>query len=360
MTFETATSVISSGERPTRARGFRHAAAHRLEPLSDHPPIVGSGETADNRGMAATPTYDALPAARRLEIERRLYQHIFEKPYAERSIPDEPTERQREYLISCIRDAIIREGAIGAVPAHEQDAARELTAREMSEGQAPREIVTRASRMEQLGEFMRQVCESTPHRLEDYLVEVETLIGLNADGSQAWVKEWAVPEQIVVPEGADPNDILRGAPVDEAERQALREAAGGGEVLPVRQARAHGLECGVLSARIKGIPRRRIAERYLKKLGYRHAGARGGTGYIAFEKVRDDGVRLGCEFDFGTWRQTVVALFGYTGGGMRFRTPLRYWREPKDVPIVTTKLFERTMENVAYVVGELERFLDQA
>jgi len=56
----------------------------------------------------------------------------------------------------------------------------------------------------------------------------------------------------------------------------------------------------VLVSRETGIPRKRIAEKFLKPPGYRHQGQRGGRGFVAFQKDRPEGAILTCNFDFGT------------------------------------------------------------
>ncbi len=311
--------------------------------------------------MSSTPLYDVLSAERRLEIERRLYERAFGTPFTDRSIPAEPSERQREYLISCIRDAIYREGASGSIPPHEHDLARELTARAAAHGSAPAQIITRRAHVEEIQHRMRRLCESDalPHRLERHLIEVETLLGAAPDGGPATFKQWVAPEQILPPDGTDLSDLLGDSECDPDDAQALREKASSeGPIAAI--AHLGGVECRVLFARMTGIPRSRMVEKCLKPLGYARNGARGGTGFIVFEKTRDDGAKLGCQFDFGTWRQTVMAVFGYSASDFSVRLPVQYWREAKEVPIVTKKLFERTMENVAFVVGELESYLTEA
>jgi hypothetical protein len=243
--------------------------------------------------MSNTPTYDRLTAERRLEIEHRLYEKLFEKPFTDRKIPDEPTDRQREYLISCIQDAIRRKNVM---PSSTLDVTRELTAQQ-GDGTT---IVDPKMRSEQAVEFLAKLC--TSKRL--------------------------------------PYDLT-------AEVKAAKEQLASGKLIT----NAYGRE--------KKIQHTLIGSKYMLPLGYTHSKVRSSTGYLAFEKERTDGTRLICDFDFGTWRSTVLVSFIFIKGNLRVVImPLRYDQTADAVPILTKDLLDKTMANVAFVVTELEGFLN--
>jgi hypothetical protein len=295
--------------------------------------------------VSSAPSYEALTVEQRLEVERQLYRRIFDKPYTERSIPPDASPRQKEYLISCIRSAIQTHNDGTVIPPHQVDATRELTARNLSAGvETPREFSAEAQ------QHMYRLCTEgrLPHRLEDYFVEAEVNVG-----QDPWQKHQVLADQVLVPDGVH----IEGLLIDPEGQRALLEPFKSIPA-PGYPARVQGVNCRViLMARETGIPRRQIAEKCLKRLGYRRRGERGSQGYVAFEKERPDGGRLSCDFDFGTWRASVIALFAYSNSGVKVRFPLQYWRESEPVGIITRKQFTRTMENVAYVLEELEAFL---
>jgi hypothetical protein len=268
--------------------------------------------------------YDALPIGRRLEIEREIYQRIFGQPYTERSIPEDPSPKQQEYLISCIRNAIYTRNDGGVIKPLQVDVIREMAALGKAEpATAPSSIAAK------MKEHMRELCAQgkLPHRLEDYFVEAEVNITRNPDGSPLWQKREVFRDQVLALDATPPGSV---------------------------PARVDGIECRVMLARATGIPRRQIAEKHLKPLGYKHRGDQGSRGYVAFEKTRPDGSTLACHFDFGTWRASVLAIFRYLGPLGRASFGLQYWREQRSIEIATRAVFERTMENVAFVVKELE------
>jgi hypothetical protein len=77
---------------------------------------------------------------------------------------------------------------------------------------------------------------------------------------------------------------------------------------------------------------------------------------LAFTKTVGGGTYF-CNFDFGSWRRTVVAIFVCSELGCRVTTAVRYSRSGKDIAILDAELFEQTMANVAFAVGEIETVL---
>ena len=229
-----------------------------------------------------TPRYDALDVDQRLATERLLFERLTLAPYTERSIPDDASEKKREYLVSCIRDASHRVHD-GAVPQHQLNAVREFSAR----------ACVRQKR-----------------------VVLATLEDLKAQAQQAM------------------DDAIQRLPhdLDRLEQQA-------------RQAIAERPE--------EKIRRRKIVERNLTPLGYAYFKARTSSGYLAFSKASTEGASYSCDFDFGSWRRTVVVIFVYSDLGCRVVLPLRYTESGRETAILGRELFEKTVENVAFVIGEI-------
>jgi hypothetical protein len=105
------------------------------------------------------------------------------------------------------------------------------------------------------------------------------------------------------------------------------------------------------------VPRRKIAERILTPLGYEYVKARTSPGCLAFARTSTGGASFTCDFDFGSWRRSVVAIFSYHDLGCGIALPLRYSESGRATAIRGRQLFERTMENVAFVVREIEAVL---
>jgi len=206
--------------------------------------------------------YDALPTARRLEIEREIYQRIFGQPYTERVIPEDASSKQKEYLISCIRNAIYTRNDGSVIKPLQVDVIREMAALGKAEpATAPPNISGK------MKEHMQELCAQgkLPHRLEDYFVKAEVNITRNPDGTPRWDKREVFSDQVLPLDATPPGSV---------------------------PARVNGTECRVMLARATGIPRRQIAEKHLKPLGYKHRGDRSSQGYVAFEKTRPDGSTL--------------------------------------------------------------------
>lgn len=238
------------------------------------------------RAVPTTPIYDGLNVDQRLAIERLLFERMTGGPYTERSIPDDASDKKREYLVSCIRDACHRLPD-GAVPQHQLSAVREFSARATVKGGS---------------------------------VALVAVADLKVRVQEAMVA--AIPRL--------PHDLVR-----------LEEEA--------RQAIANGAE--------EKIPRRKIAERFLTPLGYEYVKARSGPGSSAFSKVTAAGASLSCDFDFGSWRRTVMAIFVYSELGCRVTMPLRYSASERETAILGKELFEKTIDNVAFVLAEIEAVL---
>lgn len=247
--------------------------------------------------MGQTPTYDALPAARRLAIEQQLYIKLFGEPFTDRKIPDDPSDRQREYLISCIRDAILRENDGSVLAPQALDPARELTARQPPDA-AP-QLVEPKERTAQAQQFVARLRTSDrfPHDL-----------GPEIERARAILTAGEVP------------------------------------------ADTYGKE--------KGVRRKPIVARHLKPLGYAAATGQNGPGYLAFEKRREDGVRLTVTFDFGSWRNTVLGILHYVHGNLRVPVGVPCDASVPEVPVLTAELLDKTMANAAFAIEEIERFLD--
>jgi hypothetical protein len=230
--------------------------------------------------MSTTPAYDGLHVDQRLTIERLLYERMTGGVYAERSIPADASEKKREYLVSCIRDAnhLVQEGP---VPQHQINAVREFSARAtQAAGQAL--LVTPADLHERIERAQAAAVQRSPFALESSL---------------------------------DP------------------------------------------SAPAKTIPRRRIAEKALAPLGYQYVEAQSGSGTLSFTKTIAGGETCSCNFDFGSWRRTVLAIFTYSALGCRISLPLRYQPSGREAAIVDKELFEQTMANIAFVLREVEAVL---
>ena len=179
--------------------------------------------------MSRTPTYDALPVDQRLTIERLLYTRLTGVEYTERSIPDDASDKKKEYLVSCVRDAVhrIQEGPI---PPHHINPTREMTARTGIQADAVR-LVTPADLREIIAAAMIAAAKRVPYDL----------------------------------------DLLQREAQDQ-----LRRASQGESVPGIGKLSALGVE--------KGIPRRKIAERHLGALGYEYMKARSGSGSLGFSK----------------------------------------------------------------------------
>lgn len=232
---------------------------------------------------STTPVYDRLPVDQRLAIERLLHERSTGGAYTERSIPDDASEKKREYLVSCIRDANHRVQE-GPVPQHQLNAVREFSARAtQAAGEAL--LVTPAELRERMERAQAAAVQQAPFDLD----------ALEPDA--------------------------KGAPTG------------------------------------KTIPRRRIAEKALAPLGYEYVESQSGSGTLAFTKVLADGGTCSCNFDFGSWRRTVLAIFVYSALGCRITLPLRYTVSGRETAIVDKELFEQTMANVAFVLREIEAVL---
>ena len=248
--------------------------------------------------MSTTPTYDALPVDQRLAIERLLYERMTGSPYAERSIPHDASDKKKEYLVSCIRDAVhlLKDAA---VPPQKINPIRELSARSAAGGVA--ELVAP---------------EDASARLAKRLLEAA---------------------------GRAPNDL------DRLTQEALKDlarAAEGEKVEGLGELSQLGIE--------KGVPRNQIAAKALAPLGYALDKKSAGPGYAVFLKETPTG-RFRCTFDFGSWRNSVLAGFMSEVGGLRLGAQIPYKPSPGDTPILTRALLERTMENVVFVLQEAEK-----
>lgn len=249
------------------------------------------------RGVSTTPTYDALPVDQRIAIERLLYERMTGEPYTERSVPADAPEKKKEYLVSCIRDAVhmLKESPI---PPQHVNPIRELSARAARAGEV--RLVTPGDLHTRLGEAMAEAARRAPHDLDALTRQAQDLLARKARGE---------------------------------------------EVEGVGELSQFGYE--------KGVPRNRIAAKALKPLGYALDKKSAGPGYAAFVK-ETPAARFVCTFDFGSWRNSVTAMLSYRALGLRVGCPIPYKPTPGETPILTRRLLEAALENVAFVLREAE------
>ena len=236
----------------------------------------------------------------------------------------------------------------------------------------------RQKTIESMQSFMLDLVRSgkLPHDIMQYHIKVEYVGGRNADGSPSIMMQYRPLECILIPQGQPRPARLdalgvRAEMAEEfvAQHKKLWESMPGGERPYDINAATHpgvldGVEYRVLPLmRQPGIDRKKILNQFLKPAGYRQAK---GLGTYEFQKILSDREMCGCSFDFGSWRQTVMASFSYTyssvGKLLTLRLPFIYWsgvypgtQNPRDIDISTERIFSMTVENVAFIAQALEK-----
>ncbi len=134
----------------------------------------------------------------------------------------------------------------------------------------------------------------------------------------------------------------------------------------MRESLIDGHRCSVLPfipERGQSIPRKSIASKAFKAYGFKSIG-KATTGSLTFAKTLMDGeVQAQVEFDFGTWRRTVIADFFLRAQGttrIARAHRLLYWSHDMDIPILDKQLFQMTMENAACSAGFLTTAIERA
>jgi hypothetical protein len=132
----------------------------------------------------------------------------------------------------------------------------------------------------------------------------------------------------------------------------------------MREAVIDGMQCSVLPfcpIQGKSIPRKSVASKAFKPYGFKPIG-KANKGSLSFVKALGGESDLIIDFDFGTWRRTVIAscrlVRHHENDGPIVHNLLRrlpYWGEEMDMPLLDEYLFRLTMENAAFAancVGE--------
>ncbi len=153
----------------------------------------------------------------------------------------------------------------------------------------------------------------------------------------------------------------------------LFEKAGTSDLLQgmeglMREAVIDGHRCSVLPfipESGQSIPRKSIAPKAFKAYGFKSIG-KATSGNLTFAKTLMNGeLKAQVEFDFGTWRRTVVAdFFLLDRGAIRIAKAHNlhywYWSYGVDIPILDKHLFQITMENAACSAGFLTTAIERA
>jgi hypothetical protein len=123
-----------------------------------------------------------------------------------------------------------------------------------------------------------------------------------------------------------------------------------------------GIECIVVTTDREKINRRKILGDVFKPLGYAFVKQpQGSIGSYELRKPLSETESLLCDFDFGTWRQTIDCTFAYDWVNehspklKRFRICLTGWAYPGTVAITSEELFAKTIENIAAMAALVEK-----
>ncbi|MCY3010881.1 MAG: hypothetical protein NTY42_13690 [Planctomycetota bacterium] len=136
----------------------------------------------------------------------------------------------------------------------------------------------------------------------------------------------------------------------------------------MREAVIDGHRCSVLpfSPEVgQSIPRKSIASKAFKAYGFKSIG-KATSGSLLFVKTLIDGeFEAQVEFDFGTWRRTVIADYfllwrGSTRIAKAHRLHSWYWSHDTELPILDKHLFQITMENAACSAGFVTKAVERA
>ena len=122
-----------------------------------------------------------------------------------------------------------------------------------------------------------------------------------------------------------------------------------------------GVECFVVTTDRDKINRRKILGDVFKPLGYAFVKQpQGSVGTYELRKPLGGTEALLCDFDFGTWRQTIDCTLAYRWDQERspkvkpFRIVLSGWSYPGTVAISSEELFIKTIENIGAMAALVE------
>ena len=123
-----------------------------------------------------------------------------------------------------------------------------------------------------------------------------------------------------------------------------------------------GVECFVVETGRDKINRRKILGDVFKPLGYAFVKQpQGSVGSYELKKPLSETESLLCDFDFGTWRQTIDCTLAYdwaqehSSKMKKFRIVLTGWSYPGTVAISSEELFVKTIENIGAMAALVEK-----
>ena len=122
-----------------------------------------------------------------------------------------------------------------------------------------------------------------------------------------------------------------------------------------------GVECVIVSTAHEKFNRRKILGAIFKPLGYEFLKQpQGSAGSHELRKALSKTEFLMCQFDFGTWRQTIDCFFSYENDDFSprlkaFRMQLLGWSRPTSIDISSAELFTKTIENLGAMASIIEK-----